>query len=81
MKQWNTVARGVAFAIGSVLPLGMTACAPPPQPATLAQAPVASRSDVPDQAAEAAIAELIAKPPATASRSAAVRTSTGKNDV
>ncbi len=59
MKQWNTVARGIAFAIGSVLPLGMTACAPPPQPATLAQAPVASRSDVPDQAAEAAIAEIV----------------------
>lgn len=59
MKPSDTAARVIGLAIGSVLPLGIGACAPPPPPATIAQAPVASRTDLPDQAAEAAIAEIV----------------------
>ncbi|MEJ6789268.1 serine hydrolase [Brevundimonas sp. BR2-1] len=59
MKQRNIMARGVALAIGSMLPFGMAACATPPHPAVTAQAPVASRTDVPDRAAEAALAEIV----------------------
>lgn len=58
MKQISTVAR-IALVIGSLLPLGTIACAPPPPPATLAQPPAAGRTGLPDQAAEAALAGIV----------------------
>ncbi|MDO8410642.1 MAG: serine hydrolase domain-containing protein [Phenylobacterium sp.] len=50
------MARIVALAIGGAPPFAMTACASPLLPATIAQAPFAGRTDLPD---EAAIAEIV----------------------